>query len=87
MSNVFIQNEKIREKIENTVFPTPPSYNQNIKIKDQQSNTYFQEPADPSGKSTLDNYSYFENIDSLIKVFDNCNDVNIIKKMNVYLCG
>lgn len=87
MSNVFIQNEKIREKIENTVFPTPPSYNQNIKIKDQQSNTYFQEPADPSSKSTSDNYSYFENIDSLIKVFDNCNDVNIIKKMNVYLCG
>lgn len=88
MSNVFIQNEKIRKKIENTVFPIPPSsYNQNIKIKDQQSNTYFQEPADPSRDSTSDNYSYFEDIDSLIKVFDNCNDVDILKKMNVYLCG
>lgn len=84
MSNVFIQNEKIRGKIENTVFP---SYNQNIKIKEQQSNTYFQEPADPSRDSTSDNYSYFEDIDSLIKVFDNCNDVDILKKMNVYLCG
>lgn len=84
MSNVFIQNEKIRKKIEKTVFP---SYNQNIKIKDQQSNTYFQEPADPSRESTSNNYSYFENIDSLIKVFDNCNDVDILKKMNVYLCG
>ena len=97
MSDLFIQNENIRESIKKDVFPEPVLHTQNIKVKHTQSPIYKEEPAEYDNhfeyekEHTSDTqshgYTYFNNIDQLVKEFEHCNDNDITKKLTIKLCG
>jgi hypothetical protein len=88
MSNLFIQNENIRNSIKKKVFPIPTLYKQNIDVKTTKTPQYKEYSDEPQIDDTPSRqYTYFDNIDQLVTEFDHCNVDDITKKLHVNICG
>tara|TARA_Y100000389_G_scaffold204785_2_gene259638 strand:+ start:2989 stop:4317 length:1329 start_codon:yes stop_codon:yes gene_type:complete len=93
MSDLFIQNQKNRDRMEKIAFPGPRTTGEAIKIKqpidrsfssisDKEEGIELRESVDASSSK----YSFFDNVDQLINVFQECGE-DITKKFTLYLCG
>jgi hypothetical protein len=95
MSDLFIQNQNIRNKMDKIAFPGPRTTGKPIKIRGSV-DTSFSSITDPGeeDEDTLkmdesensSTYSFFENVDQLVDVFQECGD-DITQKFTLYLCG